>query len=285
MKVVRATADASGVYACVQAGGMGRGSIVHIDPGGSVDALVDAPDVGALATDDASVYWVGADGLHATSKKSPAARALASRSFGADARDAWSAPTLALDADYIYFAGGGNVERVAKRGGAAETIESGRPGAAVVAVDGANVYWLLGTSTRDLYATPKAGGAAKRVARGLANLIAVAVDDTDVYWIADTHSAHRGSLQSVAKRGGEATTLVDDVPTFYAATLVAAGQDLYWLDYPGGLQAPMRVRTVPKHGGTPDTLATPFPTANELFVDDARVYWAEQGVFAVTRPH
>jgi hypothetical protein len=289
MQLLRAAADATGVYATRYDADRGARVLLRRAPDGAVQLLAESPRVAELALDDGHVYWIGEDGVQAVPKTGGAVHTLAARDWTlvAEAPDQprWG---LALDGDDVYFSLDDGVGRVSKQGGESQALASGR-GARVVGVDAVEVFWLEqgdgegGPSTTSVLATLKRGGPSRRVLAHLPGVLAVAVADDGLYWLAETERRGVGAIHRASKSGDGATTLVGDVPTYYAQVLAVAAENLYWLDYPRGLHGPMRVRTVPTKGGDPTTLAEPFPVANKLLLDPRRVCWAQDGVRCVPR--
>jgi hypothetical protein len=278
--VLRAVADASGVYATVYDAEAGERSLVRFDTGGAMTVLVRSPRVERLALDGERVYWVGEDGVQSVSKQGGRVRDLAPRDWTLLPKD--NEPTrwaVAVDAEGVYFSIDGGVGRVPKQGGEAELLASGAD-AMLFAVDDAEVWWL---GAHDVVATPKRGGPSRRVLAGVTGVLAAVADDDALYVLAETERRGVGTIARAAKATGEAVTLARDVPTYYANVLAVDGESLFWLEYPSGLHGPMRVRTMPRRGGAAVTLAEPFPPANELLVDPARVTWAQDGLRSVAR--
>jgi hypothetical protein len=290
--VLRAAADASGVYAYVLDGEPGTRSLVRRRPDGAVETLARSPRIERLALDDERVYWVGEDGVQAVAKAGGPVESLAPRDWTlippATEPSRWS---VAVEGDDVFFSIDDGIGRVSSRGGPAELladVPSGR-GATLVGVDRDDVWWLELVPaegdeplTTDVLATPRAGGASRRMLTGLTDLLAIVVDDDGVYWISGTEG--RGAIHRASRATGDAVTLAVDVPAYYDRVLQVDGANLFWLEYPHGLHGPMRVRTMAKSGGgAPETLAEAFPTANELLLDEGHVYWAQDGVRSVAR--
>jgi hypothetical protein len=291
--VLRAAADASGVYACVYDQEHRVRSLVVRHPDGVVETLASA-SIEQFAIDEDRVYWIGEDGVQAVDKRGGAVQTLAARDtsllLGAppDTR-----PAIALDPTDVYFSIDDGVGRVPKRGGDAQFL-AGAVGATLVGVDSADAWWLepvLGggkdPTLNDVHATPKHGGKSRLVLDDVPGVLAMTVDDDGVYWLGETQHHGHGALQRASARTGETVKLVDDVPTYYGGghVLALAGASLFWLEYPEGLHGAMRVRAVPKDGGPAATVVEPFPPANQVFVDRERVYWAQDGIRAVARAH
>ena len=272
--VILATADASGVYIYASSDDSGPRALLRRRPDGKVETLATAPRIEQLALDEEQVYWVGADGVQAVAKRGGPVRTLART--GASSR--WG---LALDGDEVYVSTDSRIARVSKRGGPMQVLA--KPGAGtLVGVDASEVWWLErgGPSAYELLAMPKGGGAPRHVLSNLKGVLAMVIDDESIYWLGETEARGRGTIQRASKSTGNKMMLADDVPTYYENALAIDDDNLFWLDYPYVLHGPMRVRTMPKRGGLPTTLAESFPPADKLFVDATHVYWAQYGVHA-----
>jgi hypothetical protein len=291
--VLRAAADATGVYACVYDPEHRVRSLVHRRVDGVIETLAVAR-IDQLAIDDDRVYWVGEDGVQAIDKHGGAVQMLAPRDTSLLLGPApETRPAIVLDAADVYFSIDDGVGRVSKRGGDAQLLASA-VGATLVGVDSTDAWWLepvLGGGKEptldDVHATPKHGGKSRLVLDDVPGVLAMSVDDDGVYWLGETQHHGHGSLQRASTRTGETVKIVDDVPTYYGGghVLALTGANLFWLEYPEGLHGPMRIRGVPKDGGQATTVVEPFPPANQLFVDQDRVYWAQDGIRAVVRAH
>jgi len=297
--VLRAAADASGVYAYAVDAASGTRALLCRRPDGAVEKLAEGPRIEQIVLDDERAYWVGEDGVQAVPKAGGPVQYLAARDWTllplATDPARWA---LAVDGDEVFFSLDDGVGRVAKAGGAAEllaSVPSGR-GATLVGVDASDVWWLENVPaeaadggdgdeppTADLFATPKGGGDARRLLHGLVGLRAMVVDPDGVYWLDGTED--RGAIHRASKTTGDVVTLAADVAVYYDRVLAVDGGRLFWLDYPHGLHGPMRVQTTPKSGGgAVETIVETFPPANKLALTEDRIYWAQQGVASVASP-
>ena len=254
--------------------------------------LASSARIERLALDEQRVYWVGEDGVQSVAKTGGPVESLAPRDWTLIPRSTeparWS---LAVAGDDVFFSLDDAVGRVPRQGGPSELlagVPTGR-GATLVGVDAADVWWLEVVpghddepESADLLATPREGGDSRRVLTGLTGVRGIVVDDEGVYWLGGTEG--RGAIHRASKSTGDVVTLAVDVPLYYDRVLEVDGPSLLWLEYPSGLHGPMRVRTAPKSGGAaPETLAEPFPVANELLLDEGHVYWAQDGVRSIPR--
>jgi len=124
---------------------------------------------------------------------------------------------LASDANYIYGASCGSVDRVAKGGGAAEHVADAFC-ALTLATDGTDVYfkdWSNG-----LYRVPATGGTASPVASNTPiDFSSIVMDDVNVYYGA-------GGLYRIGRAGGDPELIAAGMVTDIAADDAC----LYWAD-------------------------------------------------------
>ena len=284
--VLRSAVDASGVYAYTYEADREARWLLRRRLDGAIDALASSLHIEQLALDQDRVYWVGQDGVQAIGKHGGPVQTLAGRDAslipGTTDPGRWA---IAVDGDDVYFSLDDGVGRIGKDGGPAQLLAGGA-GATLVGVDPAEVSWLEPEhdGTWDLVATPRRGGPSRRVLAGLPSVMTMVLDEEGIYWLAATERPAIGAIHRAARDGSAAVTLVDDVPLYYEHVLALGGPALFWLEYPSGLHGPMRVRAMVKGGGTPVTVAESFPPADKIFVDDHRVYWAQQGIRAIPRP-
>jgi hypothetical protein len=151
-----------------------------------------------LAVDGTNIYWSDASGIMSVASSGGDYSPLAS-SGGAQG--------VAIDETSVYWTDValGTVSRIAKAGGAIETIADHQDTPVQIIVDGDFVYW---TNTPDLglgsvMRAPKNGGPAVELATGGGNMAsqhrgpwAIAVDNTAVYW---TEIYGKGAVMKVAK--------------------------------------------------------------------------------------
>jgi hypothetical protein len=284
--VLRAAADVSGVYAYTYEVDREERRLVRRRHDGTIDALASALRIEQLALDEDRVYWVGQDGVQAIAKHGGPVQTLAGRDASLIAGNTNPARwAIVVDGDDVYFSLDDGVGRVDRYGGPSQLLAGGE-GAMLVGVDAAEVSWLEPEhdGTWDLVATPRRGGPSRRVLAGLPSVMTMVLDEEGIYWLAATERPGIGAIHRASRDGSAPATLDADVPLYYEHVLALGGPALFWLEYPSGLHGPMRVRAMVKGGGTPVTLAESFPPANKIFVDDHRVYWAQEGIRAITRP-
>jgi hypothetical protein len=142
-----------------------------------------------------------------------------------------------------------------------------------VALDEAHVYWLDQGTPDDDYAAgavmrvAKAGGEAERIAGDTGNLLALAVDDTSVYWT----RADGTSVLHAAKAGGPAAPLLTGLKSPGGVAVDAGFVYVAETAWQG------RVVKAPKAGGELVVLAAEQHHPTEVRVDEATVYWIDEG--------
>jgi hypothetical protein len=248
--------------------------------------LATASFVSGLATDGESVYWSDNQGnLSAVPASGGAVKVLAT-----DMAAYNDFPQLALDATYVYFAGGPDVDRLPKTGGGFTTLATGQQVGGLAVGEG-QVYW---TSSFQPKATGASSGSLDRVAESgeitaIANDLGfpgeLAVDDTNAYWVDSL-----GAIDMVPLTGGRVTVLVKNQAGING--IAAAGGYVYWTNFSGqigtcGLCPPMPapklgdgtlLRTAVK-GGASTVIAKGYG-ANGVALDDRNAYWSDGTVIS-----
>lgn len=169
---------------------------------------------------------------------------------------------LAVGPDAVYWTTArGEVVKIGSAGGSPTTLATVQDYATSIAVDGANVYWLVGMSdTTALMKVGASGGDPVELARwqGSANT-QIAVDSKSVYWVNGG-----GALMKVGVEGGPIELAVAD------ATLVTSvavdGTGVYWTDQTGGVHlsvTPNESRLIGAAGSS----------ARAVALDATHVYW------------
>jgi hypothetical protein len=151
-----------------------------------------------LAVDGTNIYWSDASGIMSVAASGGDSSLLASSGW---------AQGIAVDETSVYWADAalGTVSRIAKAGGATQTVADHQDTPVQIIADGNFVYW---TNTPDLglgsvMRAPKNGGPAVELATGGGKMAsqhrgpwAIAVDDDAVYW---TEIFGKGAVMKVAK--------------------------------------------------------------------------------------
>jgi hypothetical protein len=210
---------------------------------------------------------------------------------------------IAVDASYVYWvnaegADGGSVVRVAKGGGAAQTLASAQVNPVSIAIDANRVYWTTAgtsscapdgacTSNADgaVLSAPLAGGTPTVVAGGQRAPVSLAVDASNVYFVDEGSAVFEstiadGTVVQVPVGGGAPTTLAGGL--FYPGALAVDGASVYWT-IPGAQGVSGSVLKVPIGGGAVTTLASGWPSwdlqtggstiPDLIAVDATSVYW------------
>jgi hypothetical protein len=287
--VMRAAADAGGVFACVAGDDGGARALVRVAENGRATTLAPSVRIEEMALDRERIYWVGADGVLSVARAGGPIEPLAARDWSLLAADSdpsrWA---IAVDGRDIYFSIDDAVGLVSRDGGEARRLD-GAPGAMLVGVDADDAWWLEkvleddDSTSQTLWATPKRGGASRNVLAGLTRVLSAIVADDGVFLLRETARPGRGEIARVDKRTREITAVTTDVALYYAHVLSARDGSLYWLDYPDGLHGPTHLRTAPERGGDATTVGSFFPPANRLVVGGDWVYAFGEGLHAIAR--
>jgi hypothetical protein len=238
------------------------GQIETVSQGGFVPA-------GAIAVDDASVYWTNEYGgtLMRAPKTGGSPERLAGPLQG-------FVRFVALDADAVYVAAfdrqqpTGAIYRIAKGGGEPAPIVTGQPTIGGLAVDETSVYW---TTPAGVMKVAKAGGQpAAVVAAGAAGPpIRVLADAQNLYFFWPKETG-KYTLARVAKTGGEPVVLAD--PVYATMDLAATDTAIFYFAQEGIGYA---LRSVEKAGGAPRTLDTGLIPSGQLAAADSLVYFTD----------
>lgn len=224
---------------------------------------------------------------------------------------------LALDATHVYFVNYnyGDVYRVPKAGGQAETLATGQKSVRV-GVDSSHVYWtnelgndllrvpktggspetVLSANTpygfalaaTDVYyaelraggtvgVVPKTGGTATPIASGENWPFEVTLTQTHVYW---TQLANNADVRRAPLAGGTAETLLSGLTN--PAALVADATNLY-VAVVGNGNAKGKIIALPLAGGSAVELAVAQPQPRGIAVDATHVYWTNVGAGTIAR--
>jgi hypothetical protein len=210
---------------------------------------------------------------------------------------------IAVDRDYVYFAGYPCVERADKLGGPSERIACGRSWVNAIALDDAYVYWLSEDPSAVVRA-PKAGGDVVVVADAGRDPRALAVDKARVYWIEgdsyrDRDAGGNGRLFSVPKEGGPVLevasalecprTLAVDETNIYVAIAGCTIRPFNDMDFftaaVSGLGVTGKVMAYRKVDASDTLLGPGEHEVGALAVDNKYVYWmVEDGIHRATKP-
>lgn len=211
-----------------------------------------------VVVDATNVYWIRATA--GTIMKMPKAGGTPTLvATAADAR------RLAVDDTHLYWTrnanGIGGVSRIALAGGSVEPLVTGRLGVHELALDSSSVFYSTSTVVEKI---AKAGGTPTTVA-GTTGLPEGVVLEGSTLFLRDDSSG--GTVKTVPKAGGTATTIVtDDQPT----GLAVDATHIYWSS------DARRIVRAPLTGGTPEILAENELNPAELASDECFVYWVDR---------
>ena len=234
------------------------GSDASTGDGGCAPEIVsqDSQGASALALDGDVVFWGTQDGLVRTRDLAGTTTTLTDAGTTID--------SIAVDAQYVYYATTGSIRRVPRAGGSPSDFvtSAGQPFALAISSNpslGASaLYWLdygSGIAAGSVHAKGQ-GGAEMTLLDGLDTPGGLAVDDDYAYVpaaFADIGGlTYQGPLFHVDKVGGGHSTLASNLQE--PSSVVVFDGDLYYVEQvgPNGLDGG-GVRKVPVGGGVPTT--------------------------------
>jgi hypothetical protein len=156
--------------------------------------------------------------------------------------------------------------RVAKSGGAPQTIATTVAEPLSIALDGDSIYWIAApaTAAAHLMVAPKSGGSSSEIVVDAplnAGPSTLAVDASGIYWIDEA-----ANLRATPRGGGPSTILSDE---YGALNMVADDTSIYY-QAPSGAD----LRVVSKSGG-PITVLSAGARAFYIALLGDNVYWAD----------
>jgi len=242
----------------------GDGSVQSAAKADGRTRVVAPPGAGAvaLAADETAVYWATGDSLQSSTS------ALATDQHGL-------VQAIAVDEASVYWSivgadGNGSILRVAKSGGAVETLASGQHVLGGLAVDAGFVYWATAPAetTGAVRRVPKSGGLVIDLAPVDAAPLALALDGEGVDWIEDARAGMPAHLFRVPTGGGEVATLASGD---LGRTLAADASGIY-------VSLAGELARVALEGGQPAALgADGADPVNRIALGDSTVYWTVRG--------
>ena len=253
------------------AGSAGSAGSVATDAGteggvdAAVDAMPDAADASADATPDSGDGAVSVD----CPKNAPVVLATAPLPWD-----------MALDDTHVYWVtttSTGSVQRIAKSGGAVQTLAANLDYPRSIFVDGSHVYYgvdgsLTGSPAGAVYRVVKSGGPSVPLVADGGRHQGIVADATHVYWT----EFDKDLVRRVPLAGGS----VEDFSTTAKrpAQIAVDGSHVYWATFDGG-----RIEKQPKSGGTPSSpqlVSTTSAQAESIAVDSTWVVWGESAARA-----
>jgi hypothetical protein len=182
--------------------------------------------------------------------------------------------TMSADGTSLYFLAPheGKIQKVARGGGAPETLAETTSILRGLVIDDTDVIWA---ENEAIMRIPKAGGKPSPVVVvGIPDYLAL--DGNFVYW----YSNIAGVISKAPKKaGGASKVYADDQHTLH--TFFIDGNDLF---VSFGAENKMVIQRLPKTGGKPVTLIDGQEPANDFAIDGSNIYWiTEDNIFKVPR--
>ena len=177
--------------------------------------------------------------------------------------------TLALDEKFLYWSEGANIMRVAREGGASETIIAGVPNPDEMLLDNENIYWLIwsgeGSPPEPVMFAPKKGGAAQQLTRPQNGTSGLALDKDFVYWMTGD------GIKKAPRNGGETTEVYHNSTKFPSLGLAQDADSFYFCQMNNqGHSALMKLE---KRSGQVIQLAPSINHTMQFVIDEANVYY------------
>jgi hypothetical protein len=228
-------------------------------------------EVGCVAVDGASVYWVeglpGPDFQGAVMKAPIDGGSVTTLASG----NGFPWPChIALDQTNVYWGGADavGVRKVPLGGGAMTTIAATGSAAGGLAVDATSAYFS--SDFDGVFKVPLAGGALEPV--GVPGGVDLAIDSGHVYWAVRT-GAQTTDLLFATLEGGANQPLASSLPQVQA--LAVDSTDVYVVEYGAG-----QVQAIPITGGPTRTVTSDLFIPSVIALDDQNVYVSTVGSVA-----
>jgi hypothetical protein len=220
--------------------------------GGAAKILAkDVEQLGSIAADDESIYWVGGGKVEILPEKRAPAEPGAQR--------------LEIPRATINVVEGESVWRLAKRGGKPTAIVKGLAFANRLRVDRDAVYWST-MFEPGIYRAPKRGGPAVRLVSDRRGILDWILDGSNLYWVSGALGAKAFEIKRVSTTGGAPLALWSGDKAVLA--LATDATHLYFMA--AGQYGDAEIVRVPKAGGVPKIIGR---GGAELAIDEASIYW------------
>jgi len=189
------------------------------------------------------------------------------------ATEAATPVNIALSSTHVYWVTASSVRRVAKAGGAVETVVSGFTSLRGVGTSSTHVYFSdLGTSTGSIRRAPLTGSTSEAFVSTVASPLTLAIQGTTAFW------SHSSGVDSKPMAGGSVTTIAQ---TSAAAISIAVdGEYVFYVL--GGLQGSVGRDSVSSVQNAA-TLVQGLKLPSQLAIDDTYVYVTVNGDDVVKR--
>lgn len=226
--------------------------------GGPTVALMQEPDLMAMAADASAVYWLA-----------PRVGKVGKVPRGGGAPEVLAETTgivrgMAIDDTDVFWAENEAIYRVSKAGGKVATVVT----AAVpdfLNVDGTHVYYYS-TITGVILRAPKKGGAAVKVHSDDQHTFhTFFIDGPDLF--VSFGAEKKMEIQRLPKTGGKPVTVVDGQDP--ASDFAIDGANIYWITEDD-------IFKVPRNGGASTKVAQKLEHGRDLAVDDRFLYLSDR---------
>jgi hypothetical protein len=184
---------------------------------------------------------------------------------------------LAIDDKFIYWNAGGNILRISKEGGKAETVAAEHVGIGVdLIVDNEKVYWAnhgyysanSPIKPSPIYAAPKQGGKVEAFSAEQNIPHSLVADEKFVYWVTPS------SIVKQAKSGGPAQVIYQANDKEGIDELAEDADNLYF-GFRGAGGSRWALRKLSKLGGEPQTIVKRY-SLKPVVVDEQYIYFFDE---------
>jgi hypothetical protein len=184
---------------------------------------------------------------------------------------------MAIDKDFIYWNGGGQILRVSKGGGKPEVVASEYIGIGIdIAVDNEKLYWAnhgyyspnTPIKPSPIYVVAKQGGKAGIFADQQDVPHSLVVDEKFVYWVTPT------SILKQAKSDGQPQVLYQATDKEGVDELAQDNENLYFA-FRGAGKSRWALCKISKQGGEPQILVKTY-SVKSIAVDEISIYFFDE---------